>query len=72
MQGDISYIHITIFSVIYDYSGETLTNSTIPNKYKNLKCGKAVIKKHSILGCGTIVFLEIILNEGTSILEQIV
>ncbi|NME35788.1 MULTISPECIES: acyltransferase [Fusobacterium] len=56
-----------IYSVSDDYSGEVLTNPMIPEKYKKLKYGKVIIKKHSIVGSGTIILPGVILEEGTAI-----
>ena len=59
---------VTIFSRSDDYSGMTLTNSTIPLKYRTkTKKAKVVIKKHSIIGAGSMIFPGVIVEEGTSI-----
>lgn len=56
-----------IYSVTDDYSGEYLTNPTISEKYKNIICSKVTIKKHSLIGSGTIILPGVTLEEGTSI-----
>jgi len=59
---------VTIFTRSDDYSGKTLTNPTIPLKYRYLtKKGMVVIKKHSIIGAGSIIFPGVTLEEGTAI-----
>lgn len=58
---------VSIYSVSDDYSGETMTNPMIPEKYKNLQYGKVIIKKHSIVGSGTTILPGVTLEEGTSI-----
>ena len=58
---------VAIYSVTDDYSGETLTNPLIPEKYKNLIYGEVKVKKHSIIGTGTTILPGVILEEGTSI-----
>src|SRR5574344_1337876 len=47
-----------------DYSGETMTNSTIPKKYKNEFKQSVVLKKYSIVGAGSIIMPGVILAEG--------
>lgn len=56
-----------IYSTTDDYSGEYLTNPTIPDKYKNIIYGKVIIEKHSIIGTGTIILPGVTLEEGTAI-----
>ena len=54
--GVLIEIHVTcaygvkIFSQSDDYSGESLTNSLLPKKYKNEIKKKVILKKHSIIG----------------------
>jgi acetyltransferase-like isoleucine patch superfamily enzyme len=58
---------VKVFTQSDDYSGETLTNSLIPKKYKNEYKKEVIIKKHSIIGAGSIIMPGVILEEGTSI-----
>lgn len=59
--------HVQVFTQSDDYSGETMTNSTVDVKYKN-ECKKPVwIQKHSIVGAGSVVMPGVTLAEGTSI-----
>ena len=58
---------VKIFTQSDDYSGKTMTNSTIPKKYKNEYKKKVILKKYSIVGAGSVVMPGVILNKGTSI-----
>lgn len=58
---------VQVFSQSDDYSGETLTNPTVPDEYKNEFKKKVHICKHVIVGAGTIIMPGVILNEGTSV-----
>lgn len=58
---------VQIFTQSDDYSGKTMTNSTIPIKYKNEYKKQVLIKKYSIIGAGSIIFPGVTLNKGTSI-----
>ena len=58
---------VQVFTQSDDYSGKTLTNPTIPEKYKNELKKETVIRKHSIVGAGSIIMPGVILAEGTSI-----
>lgn len=57
---------VQVFSQSDDYSGATLTNPTIPVKYKNEIKKTVVIGKHSILGAGCIVMPGVSIAEGCS------
>lgn len=58
---------VKIFTQSDDYSGVTLTNSTIPVKFKNEFKKEILIKKHSIVGAGSIIMPGVTLEEGTSV-----
>jgi galactoside O-acetyltransferase len=48
-----------IFSSMDDFSGNSLTNPTIPKKYKNISHGDVTISKHVIIGAGSVVTKDI-------------
>ncbi|MCL2014806.1 MAG: acyltransferase, partial [Defluviitaleaceae bacterium] len=57
-----------IFTRSDDYLGETLTNSTIPEKYRYNTIKQPIhIRKHAIVGAGSIVFPGADLAEGVSV-----
>lgn len=59
--------HSQIFTQSDDYSGLSLTNPTIPSKFK-IEDKKAVyIKKHVIIGAGSIIMPGVIIEIGCSI-----
>lgn len=59
--------HVQIFSQSDDYTGLTLTNPTIPAKYK-LETKKAVnLGRHVIIGAGSIVFPGVNIAEGCAV-----
>jgi acetyltransferase-like isoleucine patch superfamily enzyme len=58
---------VKIFTQTDDYHGGSLTNSTIPKKYKNEKKSAVLLKKHSIVGAGSIILPGVILEEGVSV-----
>jgi galactoside O-acetyltransferase len=55
-----------VFSQSDDYSGATLTNPTIPDKFKNETKSSVVISRHCILGTNTVVFPGVKVGEGCS------
>ena len=58
---------VKIFTQSDDYSGVTMTNSTIPSKYKNEDKKEVVLRKFSIVGAGSVIMPGVILAEGTSV-----
>ncbi|MEG7566469.1 acyltransferase [Vibrio cholerae] len=58
---------VKVFTQSDDYSGETLTNSTVPSEYKLEIKQPVYIKRHTIVGAGSIILPGVTLNEGTSI-----
>ncbi len=58
---------VKVFSQSDDYSGESLTNSLLPKKYKNEIKRKIILKQHTIIGAGSIIMPGAILEEGTAI-----
>lgn len=58
---------VKIYSKSDDYSGESLTNSTVPDKYKNFKKGKVIINEHVIVGANSIILPNVTIGIGVSI-----
>ena len=58
---------VKIFSQSDDYSGQTMTNSTIPKKFKTEIFQPVIVGKHVIIGAGSIVMPGVLIAEGCSI-----
>lgn len=59
---------VTIYGVSDDYSGKSMTNPMIPSKYKPENIEKEVlIKRHGIVGAGSILFPGVIIEEGSCV-----
>lgn len=56
-----------VFSQSDDYSGETLTNPTIPSEYKKEIKSAVRIGRHCIVGTHSLVFPGVTLGEGCSV-----
>ncbi|RAP73352.1 acyltransferase [Paenibacillus montanisoli] len=57
---------VSVYSISDDYSGESMTNPMIPDKYKNITSEPVVIQKHSIIGCGCVVLPGTTIKEGSA------
>lgn len=58
---------VSIYSSNDDYSGASLTNPMVPNQFKNVKSADVELKKHVIVGCGSVVLPGVTLHEGVAI-----
>ena len=58
---------VKVFTQSDDYSGETMTNSTVPKKYKNELKLPVRVGRHSIIGSGSIILPGVVVGEGVSI-----
>lgn len=62
----LSY-YVNLFTQSDDYHGETLTNSTIPRKFKKEKFGSISVGKHSIIGSNSVIMPNAHIAEGCAI-----
>lgn len=58
---------VKIYSNSDDYSGAFLTNPTVPSKFTNATGGTVTLKKHAIVGSGSVVLPNVTIHEGTSV-----
>jgi len=58
---------VMIFSGSDDYSGEKLTNPTVPRKYIGGKSGTVILERHVIIGAGSIILPGCVLGVGASV-----
>ncbi len=48
-----------------DFSGQSLTNPTVPKDYKNLNLGAIEIGRHALIGSNCVIMPNITIGEGT-------
>lgn len=67
--GDFSGLayHVQVFSQSDDYSGATMTNPTVPARFKSERKAAVAIGRHVIVGAGSIIFPGVALAEGCSV-----
>lgn len=56
-----------VFSQSDDYTGRTMTNPTIPKRFKNESARKVTIGRHVIVGTSSLVFPGVNIAEGCSV-----
>ncbi|MFA6238858.1 MAG: hypothetical protein WC635_16090 [Bacteriovorax sp.] len=58
---------VRIYSNSDDYTGKFLTNPTVPAKYTGLSSGTVTLKRHVIIGSGTVILPKVTIEEGSSV-----
>ncbi|WP_313083965.1 acyltransferase [Pulveribacter sp.] len=61
---------VRIYSQTDDYSGGSLTNPTVPEKYKNTTKGAVALGRHVIIGSGSVVLPGVCIEEGSAVGAQ--
>jgi galactoside O-acetyltransferase len=59
--------NVTIFAISDDFSGASMTNPTIPDEYKNVIEAQVILKKHVLVGTGSVILPGVILEEGSAV-----
>lgn len=57
---------VSVYAESDDYSGVSMTNPTVPVKYKKLERGRVMIERHVIIGSTSVVLPGVILAEGSA------
>ncbi len=58
---------VSVYSSSDDYSGNSLTNPTIPNDFKTVVNAPVIIEEHVIIGSGSVVLPGIVLGKGCAV-----
>ena len=58
---------MSIYSSNDDYSGEYMTNPIIPSEFTNVTHGAVTIGKHVIVGSGSVILPNVILEDGVAV-----
>ena len=58
---------VRIYSGTDDYSGNSLTNPTVPHKYLNVKVAPVVLGRHVIVGSGSVILPGVTIGEGSAV-----
>lgn len=58
---------VKMYSRSDDYSGTCLTNPMIPPRYKKPSRGPVLLKRHVIIGSGTVILPQVTIDEGSAV-----
>jgi galactoside O-acetyltransferase len=59
--------HVSLYSSNDDYSGEYLTNPTVPRQYTSVQHDDVYLGKHAIVGSGSVILPGVTLEDGVAI-----
>jgi acetyltransferase-like isoleucine patch superfamily enzyme len=58
---------VRIYSRTDDYTGQYLTNPTVPRKFTGITGGQVTLERHVIIGSGTVILPRLTIGEGSSV-----
>lgn len=58
---------VSIYSSSDDYSGNTMTNPTIPDEFKKVAHGPVILGKHVIVGVGSAILPNVEIADGSGV-----
>jgi galactoside O-acetyltransferase len=58
---------VRLFGSTDDYSGNYMTNPTVPKDFTNVKMSDIILEEHVIIGANTVVLPGVLLKEGCAI-----
>lgn len=58
---------VCLYSSNDDYSGDYMTGPTLPKKFTNVLSKKVWLKKHVVVGCGSVILPGVTIGECTAV-----
>jgi galactoside O-acetyltransferase len=59
--------HSVVYTCTDDYSGGAMANATVPDKFRNVKKGDVVFRRHALVGAGAVIMPSVTLGLGSSV-----
>ena len=59
-----------IFAISDDFSGASMTNPVVPDDYKNIVEAEVILRKHVVVGAGSVILPIVVLEEGSVVGAQ--
>jgi dTDP-4-amino-4,6-dideoxy-D-glucose acyltransferase len=57
----------TLYTATDDFSEGYMTGPTIPDRYRKVRTGGVTMRKHSVIGCGTVVLPEVTIGLAATV-----
>lgn len=58
---------VTIYAISDNYSGDFMTNPTVPKEYTKVYAKRVILEKHVIVGSGSTILPGVIIKEGVAV-----
>jgi dTDP-4-amino-4,6-dideoxy-D-glucose acyltransferase len=58
---------VAIYTANDDYTGGYMTNPTVPDEYRNVNSGPVTLRKHAIVGTGSVILPGVEIGLGGSV-----
>lgn len=58
---------VSVYSSSDDFSGDWMTNPTVPDEFTNVVSKPVILNKHVIIGSGSVILPGVILDEGVAV-----
>jgi galactoside O-acetyltransferase len=58
---------VSLYTATDDYSGEFMTNPTVPDRYKRVQCGPVILGRHALVGAGAVIMPGVTLALGAGV-----
>lgn len=58
---------VSVYSSNDDYSGEHLTNPTVPGRYSGVTHADVLLGRHAIVGAGAVILPGVVIGEGAAV-----
>jgi len=58
---------VRVYSATDDYTGHSLTNTTVPEQYKSLSVSPVKLERHVLIGSGSVVLPGVTIGEGSAV-----
>jgi acetyltransferase-like isoleucine patch superfamily enzyme len=58
---------VSIYSSTDDYSGDTLTNPTVPDELTGVTSAPVTVGRHAIVGAGAVILPGVTIGTGTAV-----
>lgn len=58
---------VSIYSSNDDYTGQTMTNPTLPDQLRGVNEAPVIVEKHVIVGCGSVILPGVTLGQGAAV-----
>ena len=57
---------VSVYTCSDDFLGGSMTNPTIPTRFRDVRSGPVVLRKHSLIGCGAVVLPGVEMGFGSA------